>query len=128
MRIGATSGVINEVKLGKELEEVLTKLIAMTPTSTTASNGNVFRSLVLSIISQCSITIVCVKYEMLTSELIIALNYNYTYSVCYEGSSSSALMSIDDKESTKVVLEVVAVAQSNGLKLPREFGLLLKQA
>ena len=38
------------------------------------------------------------------------------------------MMSIDDKESTKVVLEVVAVAQSNGLKLPREFGLLLKQA
>ena len=36
-------------------------------------------------------------------------------------------MSIDDRESTKVVLEVVAVAQSNGLKLPREFGLLLKQ-
>jgi hypothetical protein len=37
------------------------------------------------------------------------------------------MMSIDDRESTKVVLEVVAVAQSNGLKLPREFGLLLKQ-
>ena len=36
-------------------------------------------------------------------------------------------MSIDDRESTKLVLEVVAVAEDNGLKLPREFGLLLKQ-
>ena len=47
VRIGATSGAINEVKLGKELEEVLTKLIAMTPSSTTASDGNVLRLLVL---------------------------------------------------------------------------------
>jgi aarF domain-containing kinase len=36
-------------------------------------------------------------------------------------------MSVDDRESTKLVLEVVAVAENNGLKLPREFGLLLKQ-
>jgi hypothetical protein len=40
VRIGATSGDINEEKLGKELEEVLTKLIAMTPPSTTAADGN----------------------------------------------------------------------------------------
>lgn len=40
MRIGATSGDINEEKLGKDLEEVLTKLIAMTPPSTTATDGN----------------------------------------------------------------------------------------
>lgn len=60
---------------------------------------------------------------------MIVLNYNHSVCYDYEGSSSSAaMMSIDDKESTKVVLEVVAVAQSNGLKLPREFGLLLKQA
>lgn len=37
------------------------------------------------------------------------------------------MMSVDDRESTKLVLEVVAVAENNGLKLPREFGLLLKQ-
>ena len=51
--------------------------------------------------------------------------------LCYHspqiGSSVAATMSIDDRESTKLVLEVVAVAESNGLKLPREFGLLLKQ-
>jgi hypothetical protein len=40
VRIGAASGDINEEKLGKDLEEVLTKLIAMTPPSTTASDGN----------------------------------------------------------------------------------------
>ena len=43
------------------------------------------------------------------------------------GSTVAATMSIDDRESTKLILEVVAVAESNGLKLPREFGLLLKQ-
>jgi aarF domain-containing kinase len=37
------------------------------------------------------------------------------------------MMSVDDRESTKLVLKVVAVAENNGLKLPREFGLLLKQ-
>lgn len=39
--------------------------------------------------------------------------------------SASAMMG--DRESTKLVLEVVQVAENNGLKLPREFGLLLKQ-
>ena len=34
---------------------------------------------------------------------------------------------MDDKEVTKLVLDIVAVADNNGLKLPREFGLLLKQ-
>ena len=43
------------------------------------------------------------------------------------GSSVASMMSVDDRESTKLVLEVVAVAENNGLKLPREFGLLLKQ-
>lgn len=36
-------------------------------------------------------------------------------------------MAIDDREITKLVLEVVGVAENNGLKLPREFGLLMKQ-
>ena len=36
-------------------------------------------------------------------------------------------MNVGDRESTKLVLEVVEVAENNGLKLPREFGLLLKQ-
>ena len=34
---------------------------------------------------------------------------------------------MDQREVTELVLEVVEVAENNGLKLPREFGLLLKQ-
>jgi aarF domain-containing kinase len=39
----------------------------------------------------------------------------------------AARLSIDEKETTQLVLEIVSVAEKNGLKLPREFGLLLKQ-
>ena len=39
-----------------------------------------------------------------------------------------ARLTVDERETTKVVLEIVSIAESNGLKLPREFGLLLKQA
>jgi len=45
-----------------------------------------------------------------------------------EGQAVDARMSIDERETTQLVLEIVQVAESNGLKLPREFGLLLKQA
>jgi aarF domain-containing kinase len=38
-----------------------------------------------------------------------------------------ARLSVDERETTKIVLEVVGVAERNGLKLPREFGLVLKQ-
>jgi aarF domain-containing kinase len=38
-----------------------------------------------------------------------------------------ARINIDERETTKIVLDIVAVAENNGLKLPREFGLLLKQ-
>jgi len=37
-------------------------------------------------------------------------------------------VAFDERETTQVVLEIVAVAENNGLKLPREFGILLKQA
>lgn len=39
----------------------------------------------------------------------------------------SARLSVDERETTQLVLEIVQVAENNGLKLPREFGLLLKQ-
>ena len=45
-----------------------------------------------------------------------------------DGTSVGAQIAIDDAETTKIVLEIVGVAENNGLKLPREFGLLLKQA
>lgn len=44
------------------------------------------------------------------------------------GDGLSARLTVDEKETTKLVLEVVDVSERNGLKLPREFGLLLKQA
>ena len=36
-------------------------------------------------------------------------------------------LNVDERETTELVLQIVAVAD-NGLKLPREFGLLLKQS
>lgn len=42
--------------------------------------------------------------------------------------SADVQFSVDERETTQIVLEIVAVAENNGLKLPREFGLLLKQA
>ena len=43
------------------------------------------------------------------------------------GAQLDARISVDERETTKIVLDIVAVAENNGLKLPREFGLLLKQ-
>lgn len=40
----------------------------------------------------------------------------------------STLMACVDVKVTRLLLEVVDVANKNGLKLPREFGLLLKQS
>jgi aarF domain-containing kinase len=45
-----------------------------------------------------------------------------------DGTNVGAQIAVDDAETTKIVLEIVGVAENNGLKLPREFGLLLKQA
>ena len=45
-----------------------------------------------------------------------------------DGSTVAARLTVDERETTMLVLEIVAVAEKNGLKLPREFGLLLKQA
>jgi len=42
--------------------------------------------------------------------------------------SVSAQIQVDNDKVTELVLEVVRVAEDNGLKLPREFGLLLKQS
>ncbi|KAL7551571.1 hypothetical protein ACHAWF_018422 [Thalassiosira exigua] len=39
-----------------------------------------------------------------------------------------AAMSFDEEEVTNVLLRIVAVTEDNGLRLPREFGLLVKQS
>ena len=48
----------------------------------------------------------------------------------YDGTPMSADVQVafDERETTQIVLEIVAVADGNGLKLPREFGVLLKQS
>jgi aarF domain-containing kinase len=40
----------------------------------------------------------------------------------------SATISFDEDEVTNMLLKIVAVTEDNGLKLPREFGLLVKQS
>merc|ERR1712153_211667 len=42
--------------------------------------------------------------------------------------SVQAAISIDQDEVTNMLLKIVAVTEDNGLKLPREFGLLVKQS
>jgi hypothetical protein len=47
---------------------------------------------------------------------------------CCSGQKSvDARLQADEAETTQLVLDIVAVAQDNGLRLPREFGLILKQ-
>ena len=43
------------------------------------------------------------------------------------GDSVSAQLSVDERETTQLALDIVQVAEKHGLRLPREFGLLLKQ-
>eukprot|EP01041_Mallomonas_annulata_P003092 gene3092-6066_t len=45
-----------------------------------------------------------------------------------DGSTVSAQLSVDERETSQLVLDIVQVAEDNGLRLPREFGLLLKQS
>ena len=41
---------------------------------------------------------------------------------------ATAAVSVDDDQITDVLLKLVQLADRNGIKLPREFGLLVKQA
>ena len=59
---------------------------------------------------------------------IMTLQPEVAVTVSPDGSAVSAQVVIDEIETTQLVLEIVGVADKNGLKLPREFGLLLKQA
>jgi aarF domain-containing kinase len=42
--------------------------------------------------------------------------------------SATAMLNINDNEITDLLLEIVQITENNGLKLPREFGLLVKQS
>jgi aarF domain-containing kinase len=50
-----------------------------------------------------------------------------TISAMADGTVMGSLQ-LDEAEVTNVLLEIVAVTEENGLKLPREFGLLVKQS
>ena len=41
---------------------------------------------------------------------------------------ASAMLNINDNDITDLLLEIVQITENNGLKLPREFGLLVKQS
>lgn len=61
-------------------------------------------------------------------ESILAMETNIDIVTDVEGRSVAASLSVDDTETTRVVLEIVRVAEDNGIRLPREFGILIKQA
>ena len=39
----------------------------------------------------------------------------------------SSTINFDQEDITRLLVDIVSVAEENGLKLPREFGLLIKQ-
>jgi len=45
-----------------------------------------------------------------------------------DGNVGGAGIAVDEQEVTQVLLDVVRVTEDNGLKIPREFGLLVKQS
>lgn len=45
-----------------------------------------------------------------------------------ESQTAAASLQVDEEQVTRLLLEIVEVASSNGLKLPRQFGLLIKQS
>jgi len=48
--------------------------------------------------------------------------------VSSDGMSASAQIAVDQEEVTRLLIDIVNVAEENGVRLPREFGLLVKQA
>lgn len=75
-----------------------------------------------------------VDVEKFASELrnvfskISSMQANVVIQASPSGDMLNAQLNVDERETTEVVLQIVSVAEKNGLKLPREFGLLLKQA
>lgn len=61
-------------------------------------------------------------------EKISTMSTNVVVQASSDGQLVGATLNVDERETTEVVLQIVRVAENNGLKLPREFGLLLKQA
>mmetsp|Transcript_32971 Transcript_32971/g.33578 ORF Transcript_32971/g.33578 Transcript_32971/m.33578 type:complete len:530 (-) Transcript_32971:241-1830(-) len=45
-----------------------------------------------------------------------------------DGSAVAAQMTVDERETAQLAVDIVQVAEDNGIRLPREFGLLVKQS
>ena len=58
---------------------------------------------------------------------LMTVQPNLTVAAMADGSVAGSI-SVDEQEVTGILLEIVQVTEDNGLKLPREFGLLVKQA
>mmetsp|Transcript_5107 Transcript_5107/g.9735 ORF Transcript_5107/g.9735 Transcript_5107/m.9735 type:complete len:595 (+) Transcript_5107:2-1786(+) len=48
--------------------------------------------------------------------------------VVSDGMSASAQIAVDQEQVSRLLIDIVQVAENNGVRLPREFGLLVKQA
>jgi aarF domain-containing kinase len=55
-------------------------------------------------------------------------NVDVTALLANDGTAASVNVAVDETEITDLLLELVEVTENNGLKLPREFGLLVKQS
>ena len=58
---------------------------------------------------------------------IMSVQPDLTITEMQDGSLSGSL-DVDESEITNLLLELVDITEDNGLKLPREFGLLVKQS
>ena len=59
---------------------------------------------------------------------IFKLDVNVNVETDRSGTAAAVGIGFDDNQVTKVLLNIVEVTERNGLKLPREFGLLVKQS
>ena len=58
---------------------------------------------------------------------IMSVQPDVTIAAMADG-SAAGFISVDEQEVTNILLDIVKVTDDNGLKLPREFGLLVKQS
>ena len=78
----------------------------------------------------CNVHLTYIVYsDNIISTHIYSLTYTHIFTLLtgYSSSTVAAQLNVDEKETTELVLELVSVADKNGLRLPREFGFLLKQ-
>ena len=133
--MGATTGTVDEVKFGKELKIVFDKVSAMAPDIIVSSTLDGELIYVSCVHMNHSGRILCLHESIRTPIAVLLVRISikpsplFFYSIFsfIVGTSVSAQLSVDQRETTELVLEIVQVAENNGLKLPREFGLLLKQ-